>query len=987
MDENHFLVVSGPYNPKDKLNLAAYVVKGAFLNVKCTLCFLVLNNDLQRTRIEKNYASLFDVVMNYASQKYQSWYDIPLYVCNLQPGENGNAQLEIYPSSINEDNAERIAALVLEDMIIEKSETFNQQDFKITEFGNVAETDFFQYTIKNAGTVFSTSVMAKNPADLGLMVQLMDKLETFSVDSYREEVILYIEQQYPLEAFQSFVRYAQLINQDETIDIIEAINIGLEITKFLVARMFYDYADWTAEWATSLACIHKEHELALVGYRWLGIVNEALGRINASKAAYENGMLLFDYVSDLRKKAQFLMSFGISMIVLSSHLDFEELDEDACETIEQQILAPAQNYFTEALTMFDQLPDKNAAFARCSIQLDLARIDDLRGNYQHSLKRLGNLTNGDNDLNENPKLMISLIIYSLTALRNLSQKDLAWRKQYFLYLHQAAEILPNIFSAFPDKACLLSVLIGDALLILENPQDAAAYFSAAYERQQLLLQNVILSSGPGSQCGGIAAIDIAGKLQNALIVQHDSYENEALIWQALDTGERQKGCFFRRDLFFHSQAADHELSTYLKSKYRFLRKSLSQHNIDHRLLMADYQWFLKWDVDAGNRSVLENYDQSFEKPLDSKRIQSIFSQQKYRTAVVMFYATDRETFVYILKDPFETPIIIRLNISSSDLRKISESLHTGINGNEYTYSKQIIYNEPEKHKLFFAPFLALADILKPLIRHLDDVDLIYISPHGTWHSLPIHVLLLPLFWEKGRVPGLVYTPSTHLLEILNQRHFNNRRLQYNHYGLATVYSADESEKSYMKAHQTFLTLLQGTEVTIRDAFGIQVTRDKVMEDLNQVSLYHVLAHGCFLEGRQAMDSGLLLAEPSGLPDKKTSPKTTGTMIMLNGTSASHVSLQACSLGKRLADHGNEFWGFCRAVISAGANSVAAPLWDADLFSSTRFFELFYHNWLIDHQPKWKAWANAQHQLASGSESPLWSHFIHWAAFQLIGFGY
>lgn len=974
---------SGPYYTEDKPEAAAYIVRDNFIGSLCTLCFVILDDETQRNRIEQNYQALFYTVMNYAYEKYEKWNSIPLFICFLQPTKDNDAELNIFASQIKEDSPDKIAQRVLVDTVIQKQETFNGESYAVTYFGKIPETDLHEVTISKGAWNYNIPVIARDSADLSLIPEMMEHMDQLSIDMYFDEVIRFIEEENPEEVFHSFSHYALLAEENGNVNLSEALDLALSAAKFLILHGFHDYADWTATWASSLALKHQKYEQALDALRYSGIANEGLGRINELKTSYEKALNILCNIENPKKAAELYMSYGISLIVLAFSFDFD----DSCETgsnssLQADILCPAQNYLEKAYYIFKKHKPINK-FSICSIELDLIRIDDLRGNHEKALLQLQELINKNKYINEDPRLSITTLVYAVAAIRHLYLKDNKYQQQYHLYLQKAAEIVPYISSKIRDKACYLCIWIGDALLGLENAEAAAAYYSAAYDIQQDFKQNEIRAAGPGTIYGGVTSIDIAGRLQNSLLAQYNSIEFSALILQAFTACEKEKARFFRRDLIFRNSSKESQLSMYLKQKYNTLRSAISNASKDQRILLSDYKWFLKWDVNAKDQSELEAFDHYFNNPLSLDRIQKLFSHGQHSTAIVSFYVTEHETLIYITREPFNNITSLKLAVDSAKLEKVSQAFHTGIYGNEFI--RKLNYASPEKNSKLFQPLFALSSDLVPLVSELKDVDMIYICPHGLWHSIPIHMLLLPALWKEGSIPAIVYTPSIHLLELLHERHTNRHLLQYKKYGLTTAHADSDAEAPFLTAHNTIYDIFQNSGVNTLDAFGRQATVENTMETMNKVGLYHITAHGCFIEGEKAMNSGILLSGASGLPLKNTAPNATGTMIMLNGTSASHITLQACSLGKRLSAQGNEFWGFCRATISAGADTVIAPLWDTDLYSSTNFFELFYNNWLVDRQPKWKAWANAQFSMFMEPVEASWSHFIHWAAFQLIGY--
>jgi CHAT domain-containing protein len=180
------------------------------------------------------------------------------------------------------------------------------------------------------------------------------------------------------------------------------------------------------------------------------------------------------------------------------------------------------------------------------------------------------------------------------------------------------------------------------------------------------------------------------------------------------------------------------------------------------------------------------------------------------------------------------------------------------------------------------------------------------------------------------------------------------------------------------------------QIEVLNSFGEKSTALQFTGDTQKIGLHHIIAHGYFDMIDNPLHSGILLAGQDGLPSKRQpfsggSRKNifSGALLMFSRTTASHVTLQACSVGRSHAARGDEFWGMPRACLIAGADSVIAPLWDIDIKTSTELLISFYENWLIKGAPKHQAWAESQRRLwTTASDNPAF--FYHWSPFRLIG---
>jgi CHAT domain-containing protein len=218
------------------------------------------------------------------------------------------------------------------------------------------------------------------------------------------------------------------------------------------------------------------------------------------------------------------------------------------------------------------------------------------------------------------------------------------------------------------------------------------------------------------------------------------------------------------------------------------------------------------------------------------------------------------------------------------------------------------------------------------------------------------------------------------------------RSEFDSIGLTTVPASNEEESLFFSIHRKLLECFGSIGLPVHVQYGAEATPDEALKVASRVGCHHLLAHGKFEVDNDAMKSSILLSDGKTLPSKDrfgkgetgAGPVLTAAEFMLNGTSACHVTLQACSLHRTSLTPRGEIWGVMRALLAGGAESVIGPLWGIDLLSSATLLAAFYQEWLLGHCSKSVALARAQRQLASSNRNPEWQHFYHWGAFQYLG---
>ena len=243
-------------------------------------------------------------------------------------------------------------------------------------------------------------------------------------------------------------------------------------------------------------------------------------------------------------------------------------------------------------------------------------------------------------------------------------------------------------------------------------------------------------------------------------------------------------------------------------------------------------------------------------------------------------------------------------------------------------------------------------------------------------------------WERGRAPGWIRLPGVKATMTLARRRQEHKMELPSSIGLAVVPSDRDFQPAFVAASKRFETLFAATGRELVSRFGEQATAPQILRDANQVGYLHLLTHGKFETGRDAMRSALMVAGTDGLPSRLRPPdellqgRLSAADFLATGISADHVTLHACSLGRSEHAHGDELWGLTRALLAAGAGTVLAPLWDVPLGSSTQLLLDFYQRRLVAGSSPSAAWGQAVHGMATSDGD--YSHLHHWAAFDLFG---
>ena len=91
-----------------------------------------------------------------------------------------------------------------------------------------------------------------------------------------------------------------------------------------------------------------------------------------------------------------------------------------------------------------------------------------------------------------------------------------------------------------------------------------------------------------------------------------------------------------------------------------------------------------------------------------------------------------------------------------------------------------------------------------------------------------------------------------------------------------------------------------------------------------------------------------------------------------------IALSACETGLGRIARGNEFWGFQRTVLAAGARSLLVSLWPVEDASTAALMTALYRR--LPAMPAMEALRQAQLELIKGGRT----NPLYWAPFVLVG---
>ena len=992
----------------------------------------------------EQHLRVLEMTYAYAQLHWPNWKEMPCIVAKLEHGGQAMS-FRIYDQEQAGADMHALARSVLRELHMTYEREVKGQRCLIEQYAPDGDDDIrcrYEVWVESApqhrGTVYTLGGPDAPEIDKALTA-LVALAGNTALDDY-ERTMFMQEAREASDALTAFRAYSHAaVLSPQTAEPGQMFALGREVWERLGAHGMPDNAEWVAAAMRRFACQAGDPAAQAEALRFQGISQQRLGYWAETRNCFEQALTLLPAANDPALEARVRMSYGL--VVMDLHAHWETLGrrrrKEACAELQKR-LKLAEREFAAARALHGASAGEKAARNRAFIALELLRIRDLRGDHAGALAAFDALpfaaeapfSSGMDEV-DRTRYDASLLHYRFCAAMKLYEAEvdtpatdtgpatLRLFQQEIPQLVARMSALPHK-GAIADRICYAAVLVAKVFvklaLVVQATQGSLESLRSEL-RQSVDNLDLALAlraeidggrvrpPSAGIEIVGLPAIDIEGLLQHALLMLAQIEPDAALVWRAFAIADEAKGRFFRRDLACSGTPLPKGASAEATQLFDRWQRALLSGEYDHRLLMADREWHLQHDLPPETAEALREAT-CFDLTLGLDEIAALLQETDgRRVAVLALYATEGESLAYLVTGVDRAPQVTRVIVHIAELEAAAHAVEADV-------AAALRGDDMAKSGGKAAWMTLLEGLLHPMVEALAGFQRLVIVPHGPWHGLPLHVALLPMLWEAGQQLGISYAPSLSGLRILRQRREALRTREQAAIALATVPAREDPLAAFEEEHKRFLDLLGQAHRPLVARFGCEATLERVLEDSHTAGLRHLLAHGVDAGAAHAMQSGLLLSDGQALPSRTghepsatASPMLTAMLEQAFPTRASHVTLQACSLGRVHGAFCDELWGMTRALIAGGAASVLAPMWDVDLASSSELLCGFYRRWLLDGVEPSLALAQAQREMALGSgdvststsesthatppkalASPRFSHFAHWGAFQLLGGG-
>ena len=766
----------------------------------------------------------------------------------------------------------------------------------------------------------------------------------------------------------------------------EAIDVGLDLVRAFLDADESDYCEWIADRVADLAASLGDRITEATARWYAGIADEGLGRWRDALDHYERALAALPPEVSGRTRARIEMSYGVTTAVMLCHRETRGMHQDPLDATTRARIDAALHHLAAARGRYESLDDQDVPAVLSAIELERLRLTDVLGDHEGALSGLRALEHQPYWRPE-PLLVASCLAYELACLLKLADSNEKYLGEYRGLGHFVAKKRKKLIGFPPDRSCMWMSIGGGFMLAEDRLADAVDCFRRGLDRQESVKARQLRPLHPQDAEMGMRAFNLCGQLQQALL---------AHPWpkkptpgqpqrQAFLAAEDAKGRYFRQGLGFARMAATDEADA--QRRRAFLARALRDVRYDARIVSADLAWL---DVTAGRRTLEQQEPgQDLTPRLSEVDLESLFSRLPQNTVLVSLYTMRHGTYLYLADCPDRLRNAAVLPTPQASVKRAGDLLRSHFS--PHPYHPHVVAERPHLfHERYLGATDALAEELAPLAEFLAGYDHAVLLPHGPWHALPLHAMLLPGIWAAGGRTALTYAPSLGVLAALVARHADTELTRRAAIGVLTVPHRGNDLTQFEGLHDELRSSLDSSQRPMIADFGAEATADTLLSLLTWVGVQHVLAHGLTDPGNP-LQSGLMMGADGRLPPDKATPRTTPFLpgfvsaaeLAAEAIVADHVTVQACSLGLAVPGAGEEFWGVTRSLLLGGASTVIAPLWDVSPASSTALLADFYRRWLGAGQPRWQAWAEAQREMYTSSPQ-AWQHYYHWAPFRLVG---
>jgi hypothetical protein len=340
-------------------------------------------------------------------------------------------------------------------------------------------------------------------------------------------------------------------------------------------------------------------------------------------------------------------------------------------------------------------------------------------------------------------------------------------------------------------------------------------------------------------------------------------------------------------------------------------------------------------------------------------VQHWLGAQGRRVALLEFFTLTDGLIAFIVREGESEPRVVPLDISIRQMFDFTLRFHFEV---RYRFNSRDPLDETWR---------GLGPLLLPkLMPHLKDAELLCVIPHVFLHELPLHALEYEGKPLIEHFP-IAYAPSVAAAMRVAQpasAPISSDLGGGDGGGPILVVGNPRNDLPFAEEEAQKVAARFGVQPLLRD----QVTKNRVLTELEGVSEAHFVAHG-FYRSDDPLESGIRLADGT----------LTARDVLTLSLNIRLLALWVCESAAQDIRPGDEREGFASAFLYAGVSSLVLSLWEAEGAATMMLMEHFRDH-LYDSSGAQKNSTADALRAAMLETREEWPHTYFWAPFVLYG---
>ncbi len=412
---------------------AAYCVVGQFANAERRVCLIAHRNE--ESELVKHLDTLFLSALEDRVSTLENWED---FVAHSAVVRFELETISVSSHDFSSTDPEQIAKLVLDSIVAPETVMTAAGSFIITAYETNPDTGTTTYTVKPKRTNNIYTIQSQSREELEGLLNDFKRFAASQAVGYLKACSTALSQGHQREAFRQFF-HAFAIENDAGDPFARAelyIQVALVLAPALIRGRDSDYAELVANTAAELSSNIDQRENCALAFDLAGVAAHNLGWVDGTLKYFNLALEQLNDSIPANIAALVKFDYGVCLVSLQSHTDFTDPSEYSDQL--PGFLETAEKHLQAAGLYLNIHSEPDDHFRRDAVSLELARIADLRGDYDGAIRALNSLAPQDT------RDQASRTIYRLAAMRRRAAQHPSAAPDYAHMQSRKVALLPPL---------------------------------------------------------------------------------------------------------------------------------------------------------------------------------------------------------------------------------------------------------------------------------------------------------------------------------------------------------------------------------------------------------------------------------------------------------------------------------------------------------------------------------------------------------------